>query len=157
VINPATNLVPSSCQEVVVGGALQRISRRLTRRGSSLNREPPFVRANPVLVAAALERNGLDLQFADLTFRDDPKFVKRAMFQNREALQFASERLRGDTKFMLQLTHSFWAGAVNYASDSLRNDPNFRKKARQANPAVRFLSRSRRSREADRYDASSDS
>jgi histidinol phosphatase-like PHP family hydrolase len=73
------------------------------------------------VVLAAVEQNGLALEFASDALKNDPLVVLAAVEQNGRALEFASDALKNNRRIVLAAVElNFWA--FQFASDALTND-----------------------------------
>jgi len=81
---------------------------------------------NETVVRAAVQTNGVELQFASQRLRDDALTVFLAVRQRGISLQFASHRLKNDEQIVLTAIKQNWA-AFDYASEEMQNNLEIRK------------------------------
>jgi hypothetical protein len=100
--------------------------------GLALQYASAALRNDPVIVRAAVQRDGPALEYASEDLRNDPEIVRAAVQQNGRALEFASEDLRNDPVIVLAAVQQNGM-ALQYASADMRNDPVIVRAAVQQN------------------------
>lgn len=111
-------------QEVVSLTLLRRpwLETVLLGEGRALRRAPEEVRRDRDLVLAAVQRDGLELEFAAPALQEDRELVLAAVRQNGRALRFAATALRKDHDVVLAAVNSCGL-ALMYAEESLKRHP----------------------------------
>ena len=92
----------------------------LKMRGYHLEYVGEKLKCDKEIVMAAVCEMGDSLRFASPELQDDDEFVMAAITSQPSALRYASERIRSDKQFIRNNT-----GSLNYASETLLNDPDF--------------------------------
>lgn len=86
-----------------------------------LKAAPAEVRANKIVVSAAIGLSGQALQFASSELQDDRELVIAAVDSDGFCLQFASSRLKADREVVIAaLDNDGWS--LQYASEDLQKD-----------------------------------
>ena len=88
------------------------------------NGTPIFASSNKDIVLAAVQQNGLALDYASKELRNDPEIVLEAVQKNGEAFKFASEELKKDRAFVLKAVQQD-VSALQFASEILKADNLF--------------------------------
>jgi len=116
-------LTPDEVQTLRVDRRRQEVVRQV-RSGTALRDLQQMWRRDHEVVLAAVQQDGLALEFASAELRDDHEIVLAAVQQNVQALQYASVELYGDREFMLAAVQQD-DDALEYASAELRGDREF--------------------------------
>ena len=93
----------------------------------------PELLADREVMLAAVEKDGLFLEYAAEELRADHDFVLKALKKNPSALDEAAESLRADRSFLLKAvkaTKAWWL--VHFAAPAIEKDANFVQRCREA-------------------------
>ncbi len=116
----------------------------IKQSSSALKFASPRLRKDRELVLLAMQEDGghySALKFADKTLQNDREIVRTALKATFHAYRYASESLRADKQLLLEALSyddDSYASIIEYASSTLRDDPDILEAAERLNQKKSF-------------------